>query len=150
MKILFVCTGNTCRSVLAHYYGALLADQKKMPLEFFSVGLSAHKSIVQPPIVAQLLEKEGVRGFSHIPVRLTSELAEGADLILCMTAVHRDRVKESYPSAAEKTFTMMDYAGLGDYDIPDPYGRGDRFYVKIFALIKSAVQALLEKLEKKV
>lgn len=148
-KVLFLCTGNTCRSVLAHYYAAKLAADGKLPLIFTSAGLEAHKDIPQPAIVASLLAKEGVKNFSHVPVPMTGKLVKSSDLILAMTAAHKTALIARYPRAAKKTATLIDYAGFGNGDIADPYGRDDLFYFESFKLIKSAVKAALEKLKKK-
>ena len=149
-KILFVCTGNTCRSVLAQYYSVLRAAAEKLPLEFTSAGLMASKDIIQPRIVADLLKKEGVKDFKHTPAELTAGTAAQADLILAMTAGHKARITELYPAASGKTFTLVEYAGFGGDDIADPYGRDDLFYFEFFKLIKTAVNASLEKRKKEV
>ena len=148
-NILFVCTGNTCRSVLAHYYAAKLAADEKLRLKFSSAGLAAHKDIVQPPAVASLLAKEGVKDFRHVPVPMTGKLVKSSDLILAMTAAHKAELIARWPRAAKKTQTLIEYAGFGHDDIADPYGRDDLFYYEIFKLIKSAVKAAVEKLKKK-
>jgi len=148
-RILFLCTGNTCRSVLAHYYAAKLASDKKLLFKFTSAGLAAHKDIPQPGIVASLLAKEGIKEFKHIPVKMTGKLVKSSDLILAMTAEHKASLIALYPRAAKKTHTLIDYAGFGNGDIADPYGRDDLFYFEIFKIIKSAVKAALEKLKKK-
>ncbi len=148
-QILFLCTGNTCRSVLAHYYAAKLAADLKLPYKFTSAGLAAHKEIVQPKIVADLLAKEGIKDFSHVPVMITGKLVKSSDLILAMTNDHKTRLVALYPRAAKKTQTLIEYAGFGHDDIADPYGRDDLFYYEVFKLIKSAVKAALEKLKKK-
>lgn len=150
MKILFVCTGNTCRSVLAQYYAAKLAAGEKLALEISSAGLEAEKSIVQPAVVAELLRKEGIKDFKPEPVKLTAAIAAGADLILVMTAAQKARVAELCPDAAGRTRLLAEYAGFGPDDIADPYGRDDLFYFTVFKIIKSAVKAVLEKLKKEV
>jgi protein-tyrosine-phosphatase len=148
-KVLFVCTGNTCRSVLAHYYARQLAKDGKLPFRFFSAGLAAARDIPQPKIVADLLAKEGVKDFAHTPVPLTGKLIKSHDLVLAMTASHKEEIIRRYARAAKKTLTLTEYAGFGHDDIADPYGRDDLFYFEIFKLIKSAVKAALEKLKKK-
>lgn len=148
-KVLFVCTGNTCRSVLAHYYAAKVAADEKLKLKFFSAGLEAEAGIPQPRAVADLLAKEGVKDFKHVPVMLTGKLIKSHDLVLAMTANHKAEIIKRYPRAAKKTQTLIEYAGFGGDDIADPYGRDDFFYFEIFKLIKTAVRAALEKLKKK-
>ncbi len=148
-KILFVCTGNTCRSVLAHHYAARLAADEKLRLAFSSAGLAAHKDTPQPPAVAALLAKEGVKDLKHVPVPMTGKLVKSSDLILAMTAAHKAELIARWPRAAKKTYTLIEYAGFGHDDIADPYGRDDLFYYEIFKLIKSAVKAAVEKLKKK-
>jgi len=149
MKILFVCTGNTCRSVLAHRYGAVLAAGEKLKHQFSSAGLAAEATIPQPRIVADLLAKEGVKDFKPVPVMLTGKMIKHNDVVLAMTAAHKAAIIARYPRAAKKTWTLADYAGFGQDDIPDPYGRDDLFYFTVFKTIKAAVKAVLEKLKKK-
>lgn len=148
-KVLFVCTGNTCRSVLAHYYANRLASDEKLKLKFFSAGLEADPGIPQPQAVADLLAKEGVKDFSHVPVMLTGKLIKSHDVVLAMTAGHKAEIVRRYPRAAKKTWTLVEFAGFGKDDIADPFGRDAFFYFEVFKLIKTAVKAALEKLKKK-
>ena len=147
--VLFVCTGNTCRSVLAHRYAARLAAEEKLKVHVSSAGLAANKDIPQPQIVADLLAKEGVKDLKNIPVMLTGKMIKGNDVVLAMTAAHKEEIIARYPRAAKKTYLLADYAGFGKDDIPDPYGLPDVFYFTIFRTIKAAVKAVLKKLKKK-
>jgi len=134
---------------MAHYFAAKLAAEDKLFLKFSSAGLSANPGVEIPEIVKKLLKKVGVKKFTHVPVMLTAKSAESADLILAMTAAQKARIAALYPAAAGKTFTLASFAGLLGGDIPDPYGRGDKFYAETFALIRSAVKASIEKLKNK-
>jgi protein-tyrosine-phosphatase len=148
MKILFLCTGNTCRSVLAHQFAAKLAADEKLNIEVVSAGLAADEAIPQPPAVRKLLLKEGVPDYQHKPSMFTCEAAAGVSLIIAMTAAQKEDAIARCPDAAAKTFTLMEYAGYRSDDIPDPFGRDDLFYYSVFSTIKTAVRAVIARLKK--
>ncbi|MFA6434585.1 MAG: 16S rRNA (cytidine(1402)-2'-O)-methyltransferase [Elusimicrobiales bacterium] len=148
MTVMFVCTGNTCRSVMAQYYAAKAAADRELDLEFISSGLSAEDAIPTPRHVRTLLEKEGVPAVSHTPVRITPELVEQAGLILAMTHAHKAAILEKFPAAFDKTYTLVEYAGFGNGDVSDPFRRDEIFYFETFRLIKRAVDVVLAKLKK--
>jgi len=149
MTVMFVCTGNTCRSVMAHYYAAKAAAGREFDLNFTSSGLSAGGAVPTPPPVTALLKKEGAPDFTHVPARITAELVEEAGLILAMTHAHKAAILEKFPAAFDKTYTLVEYAGFGNGEVSDPFGREEIFYFETFRLIKKAVDAVLDKLEKK-
>lgn len=148
MTVMFVCTGNTCRSVMARYYAAKAAADRGSGLKFTSSGLFVEGPIPTPPSVKALLKKEGVPDFTHIPVRITPELVEEAGLILAMTHAQKAAILEKFPAAFDKTCTLAEYAGFGNGDVADPFGREEVFYFEAFRLIKKAVDVVLEKLKK--
>jgi len=150
MKIIFICTANTCRSVLAHYYALRRAGELNLPLDISSAGLEETDALRPPDEVIKLLGTHGTAAVNRAPVMLTADLAAGADVLLAMTRAHTEEIKRRFPAAASKTRLLAQYAGLGNGDVADPYGGGEAVYRAAFKLIISAVNSALEKLAKKV
>lgn len=85
-KIIFVCTGNTCRSPMAEGY---LKSKKKAGYEIISRGLSADGSPAAANSVNVMLEK-GIDITAHTSRQMTYSDTEGADAIVCMSTSHAD------------------------------------------------------------
>ena len=125
MRVLFVCTGNTCRSPFAE---AVARHEGHVDVE--SAGLSAYVGD-QPPEDAIVVARElGYDLSAHRALPLTEEMLERSDVVVGMTAAHVAAV-----GRAAKL--------LGEADLDDPIGRGRDVYRQVYAQIETDVRRLL-------
>ncbi|EES74732.1 low molecular weight phosphotyrosine protein phosphatase [Paenibacillus sp. oral taxon 786 str. D14] len=108
MRILFVCTGNTCRSPMAEGMLRKLARDRGLDVEVRSAGVAAMKGASISRHAEAVLRDRGIKDtFESTP--LYAELAEWADLILTLTQGHKRQVIHSFPETADKIFTLKEY-----------------------------------------
>lgn len=146
-KVLFICTGNTCRSSMATFLARDI-QKKKFPQSehlFDSAGLMAVDGIPASPQAIAVLGEWGVDLSPHKTKRFLPQMADKADLILTMTKAHRQWILDRLPEAQGKVYTLAAFAGLGDRDIRDPFG-GSR---ESYAAAREDLAAILEEVLKK-
>lgn len=111
LRVLFVCTGNICRSPMAERL--LLARSTRAAVIAGSAGtygLTGHAMDAQAALVTREL---GADPDDHVARELDAHLVRDADLILTATESHRDRVLRDEPRAMRRTFTLLEFARLG-------------------------------------
>jgi protein-tyrosine-phosphatase len=147
-KVLFVCTGNTCRSPMAAALFNRLAADGGIGYEAASAGLAAAEgSPASQNSVRAMNDYPGADLSCHRSKRLTHADIEEASLILTMERVHRQYILSMYPEAYQKVFTLKEYVYGTDGDITDPYGGGEAEYRHCAAVISQAVEKLIERLK---
>lgn len=144
MKILFVCTGNTCRSPMAE---VILKHKQIDNVEVRSAGIYAMPN-AEMSAHAQQVVNEANMTQQHLATQLSLTEMEWADLILTMTTAHKDTIIANYPNAERKVFTLKEYTGAGSTgNVGDPYGGSIAIYKETFAEITELVERLVKKFE---
>jgi protein-tyrosine-phosphatase len=140
MKILFVCTGNTCRSPMAQ---ALAANLFGEGYEVASAGVMAMQgSAASAHAISAMLERE-LDIAAHKSQMLNKELIEWADLVLAMTAGHKSAINSILQS--EKAYTIGEYSGM-NISVSDPYGGNLQVYLDCAQEIYNLLLQIKEKI----
>ena len=154
-RILFVCTGNSCRSVMAH---SLLqqrlkemAHRLREPVEVGSAGVFAMEGLGASKETLRLLQRTGIDASSHMSRPLSDDMIRQADWIFVMEPFHQDEILRRVPRAKDrvhllKTFGLADPEAAGDSTIADPIGQPPEIYEICFALIREAVDRVAQHL----
>jgi len=144
-SVLFVCTGNICRSPIAEgLFRRLLGNRKD--IEVVSAGVHAVRG--QPPSLyaVQVCEEEGTDISGQRSQPLTSSLVDGATHIFAMTGAHVETIQTLFPQSADKTFLFREFEEPGTTvwrDVPDPIGLGREVYEDCARIISNALPSVL-------
>src|SRR5438067_1307161 len=144
-SVLFVCTGNICRSPIAEgLFRRLLGNRKD--IEVVSAGVHAVRG--QPPsrYAVQVCEDEGVDISGQRSQPISSSLIDRATHIFAMTGGHVETIQTMFPQSADKTFLLREFEEPGTTvwrDVPDPIGLGREVYEDCAHIIKNALPSVL-------
>lgn len=149
-RLLFVCTGNRCRSPMAEYLlRAYLQKEKRASsqrYQIISAGTFAPEG-AQPPQYLQKIMKseENIDISGSKATKLTKQMILSADYIFTMENSQREYILKQVPSAAARVFNLNKFvAGGFSTDIPDPIGKNFIFYKNVYNLIKKAIIELVD------
>ncbi len=141
-RILFVCTGNTCRSPMAE---AILKSKKIEGLEVKSAGIYAASGSEASPNAKKALDSKGIP-HDHSSSLLTGAEVDWADLILTMTVSHKMAIRQNYPHMAEKVFSLKEFTeNPYSHDVVDPYGGNLALYEQTCRELEQLIEKAIEK-----
>ena len=167
LHLLFVCTGNICRSPTAERLAAAYGAQ--LDIANFSTSSAGVRAVVGSPIhhdAALVLKRLGGESSGFAARQMSPKIASAADLILAMTDAHRDAVLERAPRLLHRTFTLSEAAQLAAQtdvdsledlanmrtrllrsdlvDIADPIGRSPEVFEEVGAQIASLLPPIID------
>ena len=144
--VLFVCTGNTCRSPMAE--GLLrkaLAGREDFTVA--SAGVAAAKGAPASRETVSALKQRGAEldGFKSRPV--SERLLREATHVFAMTEGHLALLEARFPEFSDKYFLVREFSGITDkrqgIDVPDPIGMGPAAYEEVAKVLEAAVPAII-------
>ena len=144
VNILFVCTGNTCRSPLAE---AILKSKHAEDVIVRSVGIYAMPNAEMSINAKYVLDEANIK-HDHRATQLSNTEVDWADIILTMTTNHRDFIVANYPFEKNKVYTLKEYIAPAAYqDVVDPYGGDLGVYQQTFYELEELIERLVKKIE---
>lgn len=148
VKIMFICTGNICRSAMAEAILRKKVIENKYDIGVYSAGTYAENGDVPTCEAIEVMAERNIdiRGHSATNVK-NSPIAE-MDLILCATKTHKMQLINMYPEIKNRIFTIKEYAYGKEEDISDPWGRGENIYQICAEDLEKCIDKIVEKVIK--
>lgn len=110
MKIMFICTGNICRSAMAEGILKKIAKDKNLKVEVYSCGIYAQDGDYATYNAIEAAKHYDVDISNHRATNIRNSKIQEMDLILCATNNHKQTVLYMYPELIGKIYTIKEYA----------------------------------------
>ncbi len=150
-NILFVCTGNSCRSVMAEGLFKKAMQSRQKDFVVGSAGVAAPDGMASTQETIRAMKRAGVDMSGHRSRRLTQSLVETADKIYVMEKFHELLILNSWPQAKNKVHLLMEYSperipGMEPDDVPDPIQTSDEYYGQILKVVEGCIENIVKTL----
>ena len=145
--ILFVCTGNSCRSVMAEYL--LKANMAgRGDVEVISAGTGVYFKSPASHETITVLRERGINANGHMSRSIGRIMLRKSDLIFAMTRGHRAQILDLVPSVEKRVYLLKEFVNRNGYesdmDVPDPIGHGHAEYQECLLTINEAIEKIVE------
>ncbi len=150
-RLLFICTGNTCRSIMAQKLFEKMwreSGDSCQTMPSASAGLHALKGDRISQQAEKVLQEEGIDTSGHRSKPVDRDEISRAHLVLTMTTKQKQELLHRFPEAEEKVKVISEFAGW-EGDILDPYGTEIENYRKTAEEIKRVIYRMIQRLSKK-
>jgi protein-tyrosine-phosphatase len=145
-RVMFVCTGNTCRSPMAEGILRQMAENDGLEyMDVTSAGMSTYDGYPATSFAVRVAHNAGIDISSIHSTQLVNELMEEADLIIALAKNHYDQMLSMYPDSAHKVFLLKAFPEHGadpSQSVADPIGLDLEFYEKTFGEIKAELERI--------
>ena len=120
--LIFICTGNTCRSPLAEAGMRKLATEAGLDMTILSAGLAVYGNLPASDHALEVAREAGLDLVVHRSRPFTREMALSCDLLVTMTQKHKEAIVKKMPALEAKVLMLSELAGEGVVDVEDPVG----------------------------
>lgn len=148
-RVLFVCTGNVCRSPMARELFDALAEDRGLGVRSESAGVAALSGEPMAPNAVAVLEESGIRDRGHRARQVEESVVREADLVLTMGPRQVTRLQKLFGDLPENIYPLPAYA-TGEPaagGLPDPYGQPINAYRVCLRQLLEYTEAVLDHIE---
>jgi protein-tyrosine-phosphatase len=155
-KIVFVCTGNQCRSPMAEALMMTLLKDRCPDVQFTVTSCGCAGFVDCPATVEaiEVMKEQGIDLTYHMSHPISEQILQDADIIFVMSGRHREYIDTFYPQYSRKVHLLKEYALVGegtphiphdDLDVPDPIGKRIEFYREVLSDLTFICNRIIEK-----
>ena len=153
LNIMFICTGNICRSAMAEWIMKKKVEQDKDlkdKIKVYSCGIYAEDGDIPTYYGIEVMKENEIDISKHKATNIRNSKIEEMDLILCATKSHKFSVINLYPNLSDKIYSIKEYIGYGpnELDIRDPWGYDLETYRFCASELEKCIDLLIEKIKR--